>query len=451
MRQQLETALRDAIRAGRLRPATLLPSSRDLANQLGVSRGVVVDAYAALTAQGFLQARDRAVPVVASLPSWHSDAEDSAGNLPPDRPRFDFTATTPDVTLFDRRAWSRALEYVLHNMPNAALDYPDPAGCPELRHSLAEYLGRVRGVVASARQVLVVGGFSQAVDLTFRVLAASGARRVAFEEPSHDEQWEAARRAGLELVPIPVDADGIRVSELARADPDVVVVTPAHQFPTGAVLASSRRRDLLSWATRRSALVIEDDYDSEFRYDRAPVGTLQGLDPAHVLYAGTTSKTLAPALRLGWMVVPPRLADSFASAKRYADAGSPTIDQLALARLLTTGNYERAIHKAKTAYRRRRDTLLAAIAESLPDCQVEGIAAGLHVLLRLAVGADEEAAVTAAKQHSIALRPLSDFRLVPRQEPESALLLGYGRVPEPVIEPAVRELARAIHARVLPN
>jgi GntR family transcriptional regulator / MocR family aminotransferase len=446
LRRQLEASLRDAVRAGRLRSGTLLPSSRELARQLGVSRGVVVDAYQALTAQGFLQARDRAASTVASLLAQHTETEAEAGAMAAGKSRFDFTATTPDVSLFDRRAWVRAVDHVLRTMPNAALGYPDPAGCPALRDNLADYLGRVRAVAASAGQLLVTAGYSQAIDLTCRVLAASGARRVAFEEFSHDEQWEAARRAGLGLVPVPVDADGIRVGELARADPDAVVVTPAHQFPTGAVLESSRRRALLAWAAQRNALVIEDDYDSEFRYDRAPAGTLQGLDPTQVLYAGTASKTLAPALRLGWIVVPQPLRGHFADAKRYADAGSPAVEQLALARLLATGDYERAVHKARRAYRRRRDTLLAATREYLPGCQVQGIAAGLHVLLHLPPGTDDTAAVTAARERGLALRPLSDFRLTPGRPSPPALLLGYGRLPEPAITPAVRELAAAIHA-----
>ncbi|WP_272473011.1 PLP-dependent aminotransferase family protein [Baekduia alba] len=444
MRRQLETVLREAMRAGSLAAGARLPSSRDLARQLGVSRGVVVDAYGALGAQGFLRLRERAAPTVASRPD--SPAGQHADEQPPiaPPPRFDFAATTPDVSLLDRRAWIRALERSLRDAPDAALDYGDPRGDLGLRRCLVDYLGRVRGVVATPSQVVVVQGFSQAIDLAFRVLAAAGARRVAFEDPSHDEQWVAARRAGLEPVPVPVDGDGIRIEPLAALAPDAVVVTPAHQFPTGAVLESSRRRALLAWAARSDALVIEDDYDSEFRYDRAPVGTLQGLDPSHVLYVGTVSKTLAPALRLGWSVVPAKLLDRFVEAKRYADSGSPALEQLALAHLIDSGAYERAVQRARIAYRRRRDALLAALEESLPDCEVEGIAAGLHVLLRLPAGVGAPEIAAAAEARRLHVRQVADFSLTEQTASQSALVLGYGRLPEPAIAPAVRELAAAV-------
>lgn len=445
LRRQLEVGIRDAIRTGRLRSGVRLPSSRDLARGLGVSRGVVVDAYDALGAQGFVELRDRAAPVVAPrrvAPSAVRD-EDEPVITPP---RFDFTATTPDVSLFGRRVWIRALEEVVRSAPDAALDYGDPRGPIETRRVLADYLGRVRGVVAAPSSVVTVQGFSQAIDIAFRVLAASGARRVGFENPSLDEQWETARRAGLEPVPVPVDRDGIRVEDLVVADPDAVVVTPAHQFPTGSVLAPARRRDLLAWAADRRALVIEDDYDAEFRYDRAPVGTLQGLHPAHVLYVGTVSKTLAPALRLGWAVVPPTLLDRFVEAKQYADGGSPTLDQLALAHLFTTGAYEREVRRARVTYRRRRDALLAAVGASLPKCRVTGIAAGLHVLVRLPPGTDETAVVAAAADRHLRLRGLGDFWLAADGRPDPALVLGYARLSESTIAPAVQELAAAVIA-----
>ncbi|MDP4506958.1 MocR-like pyridoxine biosynthesis transcription factor PdxR [Nonomuraea turcica] len=444
LRRQLEIAIRDAIRTGRLRPGVRLPSSRDLARGLGVSRGVVVDAYDALGAQGFLVLRDRAVPLVAPSGGMPAVAREVEEPVVPSC-IFDFTATTPDVSLFGRRAWLRAFEQALRAAPDADLDYGDPRGALDARRVLADYLGRVRGVVASPAAITVVQGFSQAIDIGFRLLAASGARRVGFEDPSLDEQWETARRAGLQPVPIPVDMDGIRVDELRAIDPDAVVVTPAHQFPTGSVLAPARRRALLDWAADRGALVIEDDYDAEFRYDRTPVGTLQGLDPAHVLYVGTVSKTLAPSLRLGWTVVPPRLRDRFVEGKLYADGGSPTLDQLALAHLFTSGAYEQEVRRARAVYRKRRDTLLDALGSSLPECRVVGIAAGLHVLLRLPPGSDEAAVVAAAEGRRLRVRALGDFRLGDASF-DAALVLGYARLSQPAIAPAVRELAAAVSA-----
>nr|WP_246852448.1 PLP-dependent aminotransferase family protein [Patulibacter sp. SYSU D01012] len=443
LRRQLETHLRAGVRDGRLRAGTRLPSSRDLARQLGVSRGVVVDAYAALGAQGFLVLRPRAAPVVAAVaPAAPADEDASEDEDRP--PRHDFTATAPDVALFDRAAWARALARVLREAPDAALDYGDPLGTPAARAALAGHLGRVRGVVADPAAVAIVQGYTQAVDVAFRALADRGARVVAFESPSHDEQWRVARRAGLRPVTVPVDADGLRVDALAATDADAVVVTPAHQFPTGVVLAPERRRALLAWAAERGATIVEDDYDAEFRYDRAPVGTLQGLDPERVLYVGTASKTLAPALRTGWAVVPATLRPAFAAGKNDADGGSPALEQLALAELLRGGAYERGVLRARARYRARRDALVAALRAELPACGIAGVAAGLHLVLRLPAGADEAAAAAACAAARIRVRPLGDWALDGVRDPAPALVLGYGWLAEPAIPAAVRALAAAL-------
>src|SRR5579884_4050948 len=446
LRRQLELGLRAAIRGGRLRAGARLPSSRELARQLGVSRGVVVDAYTALGAQGFLDIRPRSAPVVAARPRSPAAASPRAAPASAPAPRYDFIATTPDVSLFPRTAWARAVRHVLTSAPDAALDYGEPQGAPALCRALSEYLGRVRGVLAGLEEIVIVQGLSQAIDLASRVLARRGARRLAFEDPSHHEQWETARLAGLEPVPVPVDGAGLLVERLGGSGAAAVVVTPAHQFPTGAVLEAARRRALLDWAAAAGALVIEDDYDSEFRYDRSPVGTLQGVDPHRVLYIGTASKTLAPALRLGWMAVPQALLADVVQAKLMADAGSPTIDQLALARLFASGAYERAVHHARASYRRRRDALLHALREELPDCRTDGIAAGLHVLLRLPPGIGERAVLAAASARHVRVRALGELRLDPQAPGDAGLLLGYGRLPEAAIAPAVGALAAAVRA-----
>lgn len=444
LRRQLESALRGAIRTGRLAAGGRLPSSRDLARQLGVSRGVVVDAYESLAAQGFLTVQPRQAPLVAPAADPHPELPGLEPDLAPRAYRIDFTATAPDASLFPRQEMLRALRQVLAQAPDTALGYGDPRGSVELRGALVDYLGRVRGVVAAPGRVVIVQGFTQAVDITFRALAAGGARRIALEDPSHDEQWTSAHRAGLQTAPVPVDGDGIVVSELARLEVDAVVLTPAHQFPTGVVLAPARRRALLAWAAARSALIVEDDYDSEFRYDRAPVGTLQGLEPSRVVYLGTASKTLAPALRLGWAVVPPVLIDGFLQGKTHADSGSPALEQLAVAQLMARGNYERAVQRARLIYRRRRDALLGAVAEFLPACSVQGIAAGLHVVLRLPDGVAEEAVCAAALRRGVYVRPLGDFRQERRADDEQALVLGYARLHESAVPAAIRELAAVL-------
>ena len=294
----------------------------------------------------------------------------------------------------------------MRSAPLAALDYGEPRGERELREALADQLGRTRGVVAAAEQIVIVSGAAQGVDLLARVLAARGARRVAVEDPSLDSQPERLRSNGLEPVAQPVDGDGLQVEGL---EADAVIVTPAHQFPTGAVLSGARRRRLLEWSRKNDALVIEDDYDAEFRYDREPIRALQGLDRSRVAYLGTTSKTLAPALRLAWVVVPEHLADEAEEVKHLLDVCSPPIEQRALARLIRSGDYDRHVRRARTIYRRRRDALTTALREHLPELSVEGIAAGLHVLVRLEHGLDDEAVTARAERHGVRVVPLSRY------------------------------------------
>ena len=292
LRAQLEDAICAAITGGGLPPGTRLPASRSLAESLHVSRGVVSEAYAQIAAEGWIEVRHGAAPVVRAVPANIKRDSPSLCSEPLPTPRLDLTATAPDLSAFPRRAWAAALRKVLAEMPDAALDYGDPRGDDELRRELAAYLVRVRGAAANAEDLVITSGYTQGLWLACRALARRGATRVAVEDPSLDDSWATIRSAGLEVVGVPVDRHGIDPS---RLDADAVLVTPAHQFPTGAVLSPERRRALLAWG----GIVLEDDYDSEYRYDRAPVGTLQRLAPDRVVYLGTASKTLAPALRLG--------------------------------------------------------------------------------------------------------------------------------------------------------
>jgi GntR family transcriptional regulator/MocR family aminotransferase len=439
LRAALERTLRQAILDGALRDGVRLPSSRALAAELGVSRGVASDAYGQLQAQGFLVARPRAAPVVARVP--RSDGAARAAAAQPTAPRYDLTPTTPDVTLFPRRRWLAAVQHVLRTAPAVALDYGDSRGERALRGALADHLGRTRGAVVDPERVVVVQGTAQAVDLILRVLAARGASRVAVEDPSHHRQPERIAAQGLAVVPQPVDADGLVVDGL---DADAVLATPAHQFPTGAVLSGARRRELLAWARNGARLVVEDDYDSEFRYDREPVRSLQGLAPDRVAYVGTVSKTLAPALRLGWLVVPGDLVDEAARKKLLLDDSSPALDQLALARLLASGDYDRHVRRARAIYRARRDRMREALAAALPDLPVEGIAAGMHLLLRLPAAVDDATVAAEAERAGLRVAPLSAFRLAP--SPDGGLVLGYGRLHEDAVEPAIRALAAVVRA-----
>jgi GntR family transcriptional regulator / MocR family aminotransferase len=444
LRAAVERVLREAITSGALRPGVRLPSSRGLAAHLGISRGVATEAYGQLEAQGFLVSRTKSVPVVADVASTPPPAV--SPSVAPNAPRFDLTPTTPDVGLFPRRRWLAALSEVMRSAPSAAFDYGDPRGEPELREALADQLGRTRGVVASPEQVLIVNGAAQGIDLLARLLAARGAGRVAFEDPSLDTQPKRFAAHGMEPVAQPVDGHGLVVDGL---DADAVVVTPAHQFPTGAVLSGTRRRQLLDWARRRNALVIEDDYDAEFRYDRAPIRALQGLDRTRVAYLGTTSKTLAPALRLAWTVVPEHLADEATEIKHLLDVCSPSIEQRALTHLIRSGEYERHIRRARSTYRRRRDALMAALERYVPDLPVEGIAAGLHVLVRLAPTEDDEVVATRAERRSVRVTPLSKYTR--GAGAGAGLVIGYGRIHEGAIPPAVRALALALRGPAEPD
>lgn len=438
LRLGLREALRGAIQDGRLPAGTVLPASRQLASQLGVSRGVASDVYDQLAAEGYVQVRPRSAPKVALV----------AASIPttPERHaapwRFDFTATTPDVGLFPRRAWARAVQRATTSIGDADLDYGDYRGRVELRSALSSYLGRVRGVRADPGRMIMTQGFTQALDLICHVLAGKGRTTMAMESPSHPGLWATVRQSGLTLTGCHVDEHGLRVDELAGLGADAVVTAPAHQFPTGAVMTAQRRLALVHWAQHFDTVVIEDDYDAEFRYDRAPVGAIQGLDPGRVLHVGTVSKTLAPGVRLGWITAPAGLIEELVARKSAADSGSPAIDQLALADLISSGEYERHIAAARRAYRRRRDMLVRELATKLPTLRVRGAAAGMQLLLRLRSDTDDVALAEAAAAHGINISPLTPLHLTPSQQ--RGLLAGFGRLPEHKIPAAVAALASVL-------
>jgi GntR family transcriptional regulator/MocR family aminotransferase len=436
---QLERELREAVRSGRLAAGSRLPSSRALAAELGVSRGVVVEAYAQLGAEGYLRARQGAAPRVAAVTGENARAAPPAAAV---SPRYDLRPGIPDLSAFPRAAWAAAMRRVLRELPDADLGYPDPAGHPRLRAALAGYLGRVRGVAASPERVVVCAGVGEALTLAARCLSARGARTIGVEDPSHHGTREVLARAGLEPVPIPVDAGGLDPAALAAAGPDVVLVAPAHQFPTGVVLEPERRAAIVRWARATGATIVEDDYDAEYRYDRSPVGALQGLAPERVIHTSSVSKTLAPGLRLGWAVVPADLAASFADEKRIASYGMAVLEQAAMAELIERGELDRHLRRTRPIYRRRRDALLTALATARPGLAVEGVAAGLHVALRLPDGADEQAVVAAAGERGVAVHRLGEHIIATPRPP--ALLLGYARESEPALRAAARELAQAI-------
>jgi GntR family transcriptional regulator / MocR family aminotransferase len=435
--ERLERALRDAIRAGRLPAGVALPSSRALARELGMARSTVSGAYSALLAAGYIETRQGAGTWVASgaAPSVMDDGDEPQ----PAEPRFDLRPGRPDVSSFPRAPWLRALAKALARASDSVLAHGDPRGRPELRKVLGEYLARSRGVVTSPGRLIVCSGFCQGFLLVCETLRARGARRIALEDPCVFLYPPIARAAGLEVVPVPIDGDGLLVDRLRDSDVDAVLVTPAHQCPLGVTMSPRRRAALLGWAEENDAFIIEDDYDGEFRYDRQPVAAQQGLDPERVIYAGTTSKTLAPGMRLAWLALPSSLLIAATERRGVADRFAPVLDQLALAELIDRGDFDRHVRKMRLRYRRRRDRLLAALARATPQLRVTGIAAGLHVVLELPAGLREAEVIAAAGERSIGLYGLESFRHGPT-ELAQALVIGYGAPAEHNFESSVRAL-----------
>lgn len=516
LHRQLERGLQDAIRKGRLQPGTALPSTRALAAELALSRGVVVEAYEQLTAEGYLESRPggktrvaaragdelaggegagakrsysrdghppgrhrRATGIRASEPRGmraskgapRGDDHDTPADderfgaaeppgedvvLPPfalSRARHDFSYGRPDVGAFPRAAWLRSLKRVLNEAPADRLSYIDGRGALELREALASYLNRVRATSAAPGHIVITNGFAQGQRLVLQVIrdlrrseSERGRHRervrVATEDPGQIDTWRAADLLGLELVPVPVDGDGIIVERLADADVAVCVVTPAHEFPMGVVMSPERRAALVRWARDRDAFVLEDDYDAEYRYDREPIGAIQGLAPDRVIYGGSASKTLAPGLRLGWLILPGQLVEPFATAKFAGDRGSPSLDQLAFADFLSRGEFDRHLRRMRPIYRARRDALLRALAKHLPSVTPVGASAGLHVLALLPEGVDETAVLARADELDIAVEGLSQYGLA--ADVPAGLILGYAQHAESQIDGRVERLAEAI-------
>ncbi|MFE0188983.1 PLP-dependent aminotransferase family protein [Streptomyces sp. NPDC058989] len=447
LRAALLRALRDAVRSGRLAPGTRLPSSRSLAADLGIARNTVADAYAELVAEGWLSARQGSGTRVAErvLPRTRPAARRAPGPAgPAGPPRFDLTPGTPDVAAFPRTAWLAAARRALTAAPSEAFGYGSPAGRPELRTVLADYLARARGVRADPERIVVCTGFMQALALLGRALGG-GAGRLAVESYGLDFHREVIARAGLRTVPLAVDEHGARTAELTAHDGlRAALLTPAHQFPTGVPLHPDRRAAAVNWARATGGYVLEDDYDGEFRYDRQPVGALQGLDPDHVVYLGTASKSLAPALRLAWMVLPDRLLDPVLALKSAGEWSSGTLEQLTLAEFISSGAYDRHLRGMRLRYRRRRDQLVAALAERAPHVHVSGIAAGLHAVLELPPGT-ERSIVQAARWQGLALEGLTRFRApATPTPPRDALVVAYGTPPDHSFTGALDALMRAL-------
>ena len=446
----VENGIREGIRSGRLTRGTRLPPTRELARDLGVSRGTVLQAYEQLVAEGWISGRRGSSTFVSADADAHrrSTAIREPGEV---RWRFDLRPGRPDASSFPRAEWLRALRRAMAAAPNDALGYGSPQGQLALRVELASYLGRARGLHVSPESVVVTTGFTQGLGLVARSLTAMGVTEVAMEDPTMPLHRSIVRAAGLEVHSTAVDGDGMRVEALDRLPhAGAVVLTPNRQHPTGAVLSAGRRTRALTWAGNRGAVIVEDDYDGEFRYDRHPIGPLQGLDPEVVVYAGTTSKTLAPGVRLGWLVLPGRLRRDVLREKQLADWQSSTLEQLALTELLRTGAYDRHIRQMRLRYRRRRDVLVAALAEAVPHLRALGGEAGLHLLIPFPDRTTETDALAAARAAGIGLAGIAEDGYYENPGP-AGLIVGFAAAPEHIFGRAVEALTTALSGVRLPR
>jgi GntR family transcriptional regulator / MocR family aminotransferase len=473
----LAEAVRSAVSDGRLVPGDRLPATRVLADQLGCSRGVVVDAYRRLTDEGLLSGRHgggttvraawapsptpeiqpgtaavRAAPsgTAGPMPGLAEPAGPMSGLAGPATDLIDLSPGLPDLSAFPRAAWARAERAALTGLASSELGYGDPRGLPALREALAGWLARTRGLRAHPDEILVVNGVSQGLMLLARALTTRGVDRIGFEDPGSFGAREHLRRWDLEPVPVRVDRDGLDVEALDGAGLDAVVVTPAHQFPTGVVLGPERRRALIAWVRSEptsgqggmpSRLVIEDDYDAEHRYDRPPVPALRALAPEHVVHLGSVSKTLAPAIRIGWLLAPAALQPELVEARYWTDLASPALPQLALAHFITSGGFERHLRQVRRRHRARRDALLAALAAHLPDGTAHGVAAGLHLLVTLPPGVDDGVVARRAAEAGVRVHPLSAHQM---GAGPPGLVIGYAANTPDRLHEAVRRIAGTV-------
>jgi GntR family transcriptional regulator/MocR family aminotransferase len=440
LHEQIERSLREGIRSGRLPAGTRLPSTRSLAGALGVSRGVVTEAYGQLAAEGYLQTRQGA-PVRVTRAVRATSPRAPARSLLESFP-YHFHPGLPDLAGFPRDHWLRSLRTALRESRLDAVGYGDPRGVPRLREALAEYLGRVRGAGADPEHMLLCTGFMQGFSIFCRWLRSQGVEAIGVENPGWQVHRLIAEQAGLQAIAIPVDGDGIRVEELAASGAVAVVLTPAHQFPTGSVLSSERRAALIEWAQDGERLIVEDDYDAEYRYEGVALGALQGLAPERVLYIGSASKRLAPGMRLGWLLLPSWLGWQLIAAKAIEDGGSEVIGQLALCDFIERGELDRHIRRMRLRYQRRREALLGVLAHALPDLKPSGGAGGLYELVWLPDEVDEPALIAAAAARGVGVEGLSWHHF--RHGGPPGLLLGYGNLSEPAIERGLDLIATAL-------
>ncbi|MFJ8442349.1 MocR-like pyridoxine biosynthesis transcription factor PdxR [Kitasatospora griseola] len=448
LRAALEDALRTAVRDGRLAPGTRLPSSRALATDLGIARNTVAEAYTQLVAEGWLMSRQGSGTVVAERGPQPAPSAPPPGLRQPVAVRYDLKPGSPDLSGFPRGAWLAAARRALATAPHEALGYGDPRGRIELRRALAGYLARARGVRTDPERLLICSGVQQGLGLVCAALREQGLGAVAVEAYGLPPQHAVLAAQGLALRPLPLDEGGAVTSRLGGTDAGLALLTPAHQFPTGAVLRAGRRTEAVHWARQVGGYLLEDDYDGEFRYDRHAIGAMQALDPERVVYAGTASKSLAPGVRLAWLALPAALVEPVARHKQLADGQSGALEQLTLAELIESGGYDRHIRRSRHLLRRRRDRLVEVLAERAPRVRVTGVSAGLHAVLELPEGSPgEEEFQARAFRAGLRVHTLGWSRVDAADRPPErppALVIGYGTPPDHAFEAALDALCAVL-------
>jgi GntR family transcriptional regulator / MocR family aminotransferase len=460
--RQVYLGLRQAILSGTFRADSRLPSTRDLADQLGISRTVVLLAYDQLLAEGFVAGRHGSGTYVAKglassrlvtskkstklrLSKFGCAAEQAAPALDfqarrSPLHRYDFASgrSESDIETFPFEMWRRILLRRARRAPVVELDYGPAAGSLVLREAICGHLRRSRAVVCDPSEIIVVNGSQQALDLIVRVLLERG-DPVAIENPSYQGTREILLAAGARLHPVPVDREGLHPAELPE-NARICFVTPSHQFPTGAILPLARRLALLEWARRKNSVIVEDDYDGEFRYEGQPLESLQGLDSeGRIIYVGTFSRTVFPALRVGYLIVPKSLAAAFTAAKWLNDQHSATLEQQTLAEFITTGAYERHLRRVRRRNASRRSALLDAIHKHLADLvELTGDGSGAHVILWPRKRVSEDAVIAQAASRGVGISGISRYFL--KQPSPPGIMLGYCRMKEEGIREGIRRL-----------
>lgn len=448
--QQVYEQLRQYILNGDLKTDEKLPSTRELANSLGISRNIVLEVYDQLGAEGYLIVRPKSGSFVAPGSLFlknkpHLQVKQSELFTMDHQDMIDFKAATPAMDHFPRKIWGRLAKDICYDSPDTIFGYQSAEGLPALREEISRYIYRTRGVVSEPHQVMITSGATQALSLITELLIKNN-KFVAVEDPVTDEMRTIFSYAGASLCPIPVDEKGINPDRLSQENPPAFIfVLPSHQFPMGVTLTIQRRIQLIEYAREHNCYIVEDDYDSEFTYEGTPVHSVQGLDPGKVIYVGTFSKILSPGLRIGYVVLPQELIEPFKKMKWYTDRHHSSLEQLILTKFMIEGHFDRHIRKMKRIYKQRREALVKSLKKQFPDCVILGHAAGMHLVVEIPRVSIHQSLIEWIQHYGVQVYSVDHYSLV-KNIHGNKMVLGYGSLPLEKIEEGVRRLREAIES-----